>query len=81
MKTQRPQQARLECFINSGTIVVLLDTKQNMNESKPATFHLRLPLDLKKWVEEQAAENDRSINKELVRILRKVREEAEEETN
>ena len=72
---------RLEYSLYSGTIVGLLDIKQIMSQPKPSTFHLRLPLDLKKWVEEQAAENDRSINKELVRIIRKARDEAEEEVN
>ncbi len=39
----------------------------------------RLPLTLHQWLTERARRNDRSMNAELVRILREAKEEETEE--
>lgn len=44
-----------------------------MNE-KDAHFRLRLPQDLKKWVDDQARANNRSINAEIAWMLQFMRE-------
>ncbi|WP_257288033.1 Arc family DNA-binding protein [Endozoicomonas sp. SESOKO2] len=42
-------------------------------EKKPRTvgFQLRLPENLKKWIEEESSRNERSLNNEIVYRLKK----------
>ena len=42
------------------------------------SYPLRLEEDLAQWVKERAKNGDRSINAELVRIVRKAKEETEQ---
>ena len=36
-------------------------------------FNIRLPLDLYRWLKARAATNERSLNKEVIMILRQVK--------
>ncbi len=49
-----------------------------MNEKQVKPYPVRLEPDLAQWVREQAKAGDRSINAELVRIVRKAKEETEQ---
>ncbi|MFT9361234.1 Arc family DNA-binding protein [Acetobacter okinawensis] len=42
-----------------------------------AHFRLRIPRDLKEWVEEQAEKNHRSINAQIVHLIDSAKSEAE----
>lgn len=42
-------------------------------QTKP--YPLRMAEDLKAWIQQRAQQNDRSVNAELNRLLRKVKEE------
>jgi len=44
-----------------------------------AHFRLRIPTDLKEWVDQQARENNRSINAEITWMLRFVKREYDAE--
>ncbi|WP_029606401.1 Arc family DNA-binding protein [Kozakia baliensis] len=44
-------------------------------EEKDAHFRLRIPSDLKEWVDEQARANNRSINAEITWMLQFMRDE------
>ena len=48
--------------------------KQQQQKSYP----LRLELELSQWVKERAKAGDRSINAELIRIVRQAKEETEQ---
>ncbi|MCJ2873931.1 Arc family DNA-binding protein [Agrobacterium sp. 33MFTa1.1] len=41
---------------------------------RPSAYPVRLPADLKEWLETRSIRNHRSINKELVAVLSAVRE-------
>ena len=46
-----------------------------MNEAtRPNPYPLRLSHELSQWVKEQATANDRSINAEIARIIRRAQE-------
>ena len=46
--------------------------------TRPASYPLRLDLELSQWVKERARIGDRSINAEINRMLRKLKEATEE---
>lgn len=53
-----------------------------MNRPQAKPYPLRLDEDLNAWIKERAKRNDRSINAELVRILReKMQQEARQATD
>lgn len=45
--------------------------------SKIPPFGLRLPIDVKNWVESQAVKNGRSQNSEIIAVLKKEKEACE----
>jgi hypothetical protein len=49
-----------------------------MNEKQARAYPLRLDPELYKWVKERAKDGDRSINAELVRIVRQAKEAIEQ---
>lgn len=49
-----------------------------MNEKQVKPYPVRLEPELSQWVKEQAKAGDRSMNAELVRIVRQAREAAEQ---
>jgi hypothetical protein len=49
-----------------------------MNEKQARAYPLRLEHELYQWVRERAKDGDRSINAELVRIVRQAKEAAEQ---
>jgi len=48
-------------------------------DKKIQSFQMRMPMEIKNWITRKAKNNDRSINAELVRLLRQAKEL--EETN
>lgn len=46
--------------------------------TKPASYPLRLDSELSQWVKERARTGDRSINAEINRMLRKLKEATEQ---
>ena len=49
-----------------------------MNEKQRNAYPLRLDEDLSTWVKERAKAGDRSINAELIRIVRQAKEAIEQ---
>jgi hypothetical protein len=52
-----------------------------MNEKQARAYPLRLDHELYKWVQERAKDGDRSINAELVRIVRQAKESEQKQTS
>ncbi|MFM2318730.1 MAG: hypothetical protein RLZZ215_1351 [Pseudomonadota bacterium] len=48
-----------------------------MNQSQETRTQVRFPSDIHQWLTERARRNDRSMNAELVRILRETKEAEE----
>jgi len=46
--------------------------------NRPKSYPLRLDSDLSQWVKERAKAGDRSMNAELVRIVRQAKEAADQ---
>jgi hypothetical protein len=46
--------------------------------SRPKPYPLRLEPELSQWVKERAKDGDRSINAELIRIVRQAKEATEQ---
>lgn len=38
-----------------------------------AAFSIRMPEDLKQWLQDRASENGRSVNSEITQVLKRVR--------
>jgi len=51
-----------------------MDHEGSMSEVH--AISIRMPADISNWLKKQAAKNDRSINKEIVRVLREVKDSA-----
>jgi len=50
-----------------------------MSQSQETRTQVRFPSDIHRWLTERAKQNDRSMNAELVRILRETKEEEAEQ--
>lgn len=46
-----------------------------MNQPQETRTQVRFPSDIHRWLTERARQNDRSMNAELVRILRETKEQ------
>ena len=53
----------------------------NMEESRPRPYPLRLEPEINQWVKKRAKEGDRSVNAEINRTLRKVKESEDSKGN
>ena len=52
-----------------------------MKQDRPAPYPLRLEPEINQWVKKRAKEGDRSVNAEINRTLRKVKESEDSKGN